>query len=114
MRCSLRAVDYKSRQKLKALKGETYSVKVCLGIIFTCGEAEQVYKSPDLSCGGLVAWLERSTPIREIVSSNPCRGYTPVSAQVWHGVTPSGRDPWLGWGTYVPCNPSVWEAELSH
>ena len=66
------------------------------------------------SCGGLVAWLERSTPIREIVSSNPRRGYTPVSAQVWHGVTPSGRDPWLGWGTYIPCNPSVWEAELSH
>ena len=33
---------------------------------------------------------------------------------VWHGVTPSGRDPWLGWGTYIPCNPSVWEAELSH
>ena len=65
-------------------------------------------------CGGLVAWLERSTPIREIVSSNPRRGYTPVSAQVWHGVTPSGRDPWLGWGTYIPCNPSVWEAELSH
>ena len=26
----------------------------------------------------------------------------------------SDRDPWLGWGIYKPCNPSVWEAELSH
>ena len=34
------------------------------------------------SCGGLVVWLEPSTPILEIVSSN-----TPVLAQVWHGVT---------------------------
>ena len=68
----------------------------------------------NLSCGGLVA---RS---RAMVSH--ARGPEFDSASGLHphvGVKPvmsytSDRDPWLGWGIYKPCNPSVWEAELSH
>ena len=67
--------------------------------------------------GRVVRALDSHPGDREFESTSgihPRVGASLAWTQVWHEVTPSGRDPWLGWGTYIPCNPSVWEAELSH
>ena len=71
-------------------------------------------KRERISCGRLAVWIEHLTPICVLWVWIHV-GVSPLCLRKFGtGLHPQSRDPWLGWGIYKPCNPSVWEAELSH